>query len=168
MSIYLQFLRHHSHKRSLTYGEVSLYSRRPVLLVWIQLLCLCWINNSFACLVKSKGGQPHSDTSPYGECYLLPHSAYKTLSLYLNTLSLSFSLFLYLFLSFSISISDSLSLSFTLSLSFSLYLYLWLFFFLSLSLSLYLTLSFSFPVCVSIFPIQLLYYFIVCIRDLIL
>ena len=41
-------------QRILTWGEVSLYGWRPVYLVWIQLLCLCWINNSFTCLVKSK------------------------------------------------------------------------------------------------------------------
>ena len=33
---------------------VSMYGWPPVWLVWIQLLCLCLINNRFTCLVKSK------------------------------------------------------------------------------------------------------------------
>ena len=33
---------------------MSLYDWPPVYFVWIQLLCLCCINNSFTCLVKSK------------------------------------------------------------------------------------------------------------------
>ena len=32
----------------------SLYGWSPVLQVWIQLLCLWWMNNSFTCLVKTK------------------------------------------------------------------------------------------------------------------
>ena len=30
------------------------YGGPPVYIVWIQLLCKCWMNNSFTCLVKSK------------------------------------------------------------------------------------------------------------------
>ena len=35
-------------------AEVSLYTWPYVLLVWNKLLCLCSMNNSFTCLVKSK------------------------------------------------------------------------------------------------------------------
>ena len=34
--------------------EVSLCGWPPFLFVWIQLLCFCWMNNSFTCLVGSK------------------------------------------------------------------------------------------------------------------
>ena len=36
------------------YQRVSLDSWPPVLFVWIHMLCLCWRNNRFTCLVKSK------------------------------------------------------------------------------------------------------------------
>ena len=36
------------------WGKVSLYGWPPVFLVWILLLCLCWIRNIFTCLVESK------------------------------------------------------------------------------------------------------------------
>ena len=42
------------HQRTLTYGKVSLYGWPPIYFVWIQLLCFCWISNSFTCSVKSK------------------------------------------------------------------------------------------------------------------
>ena len=47
----------------------SLYSRPPVWLVWIQVLCLCLINNICNCLaeskpVKQKVSRSVSDTSP--------------------------------------------------------------------------------------------------------
>ena len=61
-------LRHE--QRILTKGEVSLYGWPPVYFVWIQLLCLRWMNNSFACLVKSKPVKQVSDTFLYGECSL--------------------------------------------------------------------------------------------------
>ena len=35
-------------------GEVSLYGWPHVLLVWIQLLCICLINSRFICSAKSK------------------------------------------------------------------------------------------------------------------
>ena len=41
-------------QRILTSGEVSLYVWPTINFVWIQLLCLCWINNNFTCLVNSK------------------------------------------------------------------------------------------------------------------
>ena len=41
-------------QRTLTYSEVSLYGWPPAYFVYIQLLCLCCINSSFTCLVKSK------------------------------------------------------------------------------------------------------------------
>ena len=37
-------------QRTLTYGRVSLYGRPPVYFVWIQLLYICWMSNSFTCL----------------------------------------------------------------------------------------------------------------------
>ena len=42
-------------QRTLTLlSEVSLYGWTPVWIVWIQLLCLCLINNIFTCSAKSK------------------------------------------------------------------------------------------------------------------
>ena len=41
-------------QRTLTIGEVSLYIWPPVYFLWIQLLCLCWMNNCFTCLTKFK------------------------------------------------------------------------------------------------------------------
>ena len=44
-----------SRENSLTLkGEVSLYGRPPVWLVWIQTLCLRWIVHWFTCSAKSK------------------------------------------------------------------------------------------------------------------
>ena len=45
----------------------------PILLVFIQLLWLCWIDNRFGRIQTSQtGGQQYSDTSPYevSECSL--------------------------------------------------------------------------------------------------
>ena len=44
----------HLHQGTLIHGEVSLYGWSPVCFVCIQLICLCWMNNSFTCFVKSK------------------------------------------------------------------------------------------------------------------
>ena len=41
-------------QRTLVWWEVLPYGWPPVYFVWIHLLCLCWISNSFTCLVKSK------------------------------------------------------------------------------------------------------------------
>ena len=49
---YLKLTR--TNQRTLTKGEVSVYCWPPVYLVWIQLLCLCWISISFNWFVKSK------------------------------------------------------------------------------------------------------------------
>ena len=43
----------YNHQRKLTLGEVSLHDW-PVCFVLILLLSLCWMNNNFTCLVKSK------------------------------------------------------------------------------------------------------------------
>ena len=61
-------------QRILTEGKgVSLYSWPTVYFVWIQLLCLYWMKNSFGQIQTSQaGGQPYSNTPPYGDCSL-PH-----------------------------------------------------------------------------------------------
>ena len=41
-------------QRTLTFVEVSLHSWSPVYFVWILLLSLWWMNNSFHCLAKIK------------------------------------------------------------------------------------------------------------------
>ena len=49
----------------LSLGEVSLYGWHPALFVGIQPVCLCWMDNSFTCLVKSNQSNRRSAVQQY-------------------------------------------------------------------------------------------------------